>query len=87
MSDTQVTEHAFDYDALLRRANNNAPVVVVRSARDGEVIQTVDDVEHKLNPNVRVVADTAGSIAIVGGLCSKDVQVTAETTNIFIKVV
>src|SRR5439155_14539663 len=47
--------HAFDYDALKARADGKAPTIIVRPARQGEVLTTLDRVERRLAPDVLVV--------------------------------
>src|SRR5262249_20765042 len=51
--------HAFDYDALLKRAGGKPPTITVRPARTGETLRTLDNVERKLTPEMLVIADEA----------------------------
>lgn len=52
--------HAFDY------AYVNGGAITVRKATDGETIVTLDDIERKLTPNMMVIADDKGPIALAG---------------------
>src|SRR5206468_5670570 len=49
--------HAFDYDALCRRAGGKAPVITVRPARAGEKLKTLDGVDRELTAETLVIAD------------------------------
>lgn len=77
--------HAFDYDILVRRAKGQAPSVVVRAAREGEIFVTLDNVERKLTAEALVIADAAGPIALAGVMGGRDTEVTQSTTNILLE--
>ena len=58
--------HAFDYDILVRRAQqvgDATPTIVVRRAAAGEKFTTLDEVERKLDDSMLMIADTLGSVA------------------------
>src|SRR5439155_7716985 len=74
--------HAFDYDALVRRAGGQAPTIIVRPARAGEVLVTLDGQERKLSPDNLVIADAKGPIALAGVMGGAETEVTDKTTNI-----
>lgn len=77
--------HAFDYDVLVRRAGGKAPTIVVRPARAGEKLVTLDEVERTLAPENLVIADEGGPIALAGVMGGKDTEVTEKTTNILLE--
>jgi phenylalanyl-tRNA synthetase beta chain len=77
--------HAFDYDALVRRAGGRPPTITVRPARAGEVLTTLDGVRRELNPDNLVIADTAGPVALAGVMGGADTEVFAATTNILLE--
>ncbi len=77
--------HAFDYDALLKRAKGRAPVITVRPARAGEVLVTLDSVERKLTPDTLVIADAAGPVALAGVMGGLDTEVSAATTRVLLE--
>jgi phenylalanyl-tRNA synthetase beta chain len=58
--------HAFDYDVLVQRAKDKAPTIITRTARPGERLTTLDDVERPLDDFTVLVCDTAGSLSIAG---------------------
>lgn len=77
--------HAFDYDVLVERAQGQAPSIVVRAAREGEILVTLDNVERKLTAETLVIADVAGPIALAGVMGGRDTEVTQSTTNILLE--
>lgn len=77
--------HAFDYDLLKQRAGGAAPTIIVRPARAGETLTTLDGQKRELTPENLLIADTAGPIALAGVMGGKDTEVTATTTNILLE--
>jgi phenylalanyl-tRNA synthetase beta chain len=77
--------HAFDYDILVRRAGGKTPTIIVRPAKAGEVLITLDKVERKLTPEHLVIADTAGPIALAGVMGGLETEVTNQTKNILLE--
>lgn len=77
--------HAFDYDKLRERAGGKAPTIIVRPARAGETIKTLDGNDRKLTPETLVIADTKGPIAIAGVMGGAETEVSAETKNILLE--
>ena len=71
--------HAFDYDKL---AGNK---IVVRRAKTGESIVTLDGVERKLDPSILVIADAQKPVAIAGIMGGRDTQITLGTKNILLE--
>lgn len=71
--------HAFDLARL------RGPEIVVRCARAGEKLVTLDDKEHTLAPSVLVIADRGGAVALAGIMGGKDSEVNAETTELLIE--
>jgi len=71
--------HAFDYDKII------GGQVIVRYAREGEKIITLDGVERKLDPSILVIADIKRPIAIAGIMGGKDTEVTNQTKNILLE--
>src|SRR5262249_24878397 len=76
---------AFDYDVLRRRAGGKAPTITVRPAHDGEILKTLDGNERKLTPDMLVIADDAGAIALAGVMGGAETEVTATTTNVLLE--
>lgn len=71
--------HVFDYDKIVGGA------VIVRRARSGETITTLDGIERKLDPSILVIADAQKPIAIAGIMGGLESAVSATTTNILLE--
>ncbi|MHA6485309.1 phenylalanine--tRNA ligase subunit beta [Paenibacillus sp. strain BS8-2] len=71
--------HAFDAD----RVPNGR--IVVRMARDGETLVTLDDQERKLEPHMLVITDGNNPIALAGVMGGASTEVTSGTTNILLE--
>jgi phenylalanyl-tRNA synthetase beta chain len=68
--------HAFDYDKLHGHA------IVVRRARDGERLTTLDGVDRALDPDMLVIADADRATAVAGVMGGGDSEVSSATTTI-----
>jgi phenylalanyl-tRNA synthetase beta chain len=77
--------HAFDYDALVKRAGGKPPTIIVRPARPGEKLKTLDGQDRELSPENLVIADTAGPIALAGVMGGFDTEVTESTKTILLE--
>jgi phenylalanyl-tRNA synthetase beta chain len=78
--------HAFDYDQLRGREEDpERPVIIVRRARPGEEITTLDEVQRKLDPEMLLITDPTGPIAIAGVMGGYESEVRGATTNILLE--
>ncbi|MEO0562508.1 MAG: phenylalanine--tRNA ligase subunit beta, partial [Chloroflexota bacterium] len=77
--------HAFDYDKLVARANEDVPTIITRLPEDGEMLTTLDDVERKLDAEAILVTDTAGVLSIGGVMGGADSEVDENTTNVLLE--
>jgi phenylalanyl-tRNA synthetase beta chain len=77
--------HAFDYDVLVKRAGGKPPTIIVRSAKAGETLVTLDKQERKLAPDNLIIADTAGPIALAGVMGGLETEVTDSTKTILLE--
>ncbi|MBU1912436.1 MAG: phenylalanine--tRNA ligase subunit beta, partial [Candidatus Omnitrophica bacterium] len=71
--------HAFDLDKLEGKR------IVVRRAKKGESIVTIDGVNRTLDSNILVIADASRPVAIAGIMGGKDTEITDSTKNILIE--
>ncbi len=88
MLETGEPLHAFDYDKLVeraRRTGRETPRIIMRQAREGETLVTLDDVERRLTPNDILVTDTAGILSIAGIMGGAETEVSAETRNVLLE--
>lgn len=71
--------HAFDYDKLI------GGKIIVRRAKAGEKIITLDGVERELNPSILVIADAERPVAVAGIMGGLATEVTASTKRILLE--
>ncbi|MDQ6423014.1 phenylalanine--tRNA ligase subunit beta [Paenibacillus sp. LHD-117] len=71
--------HAFDADRVLGGR------IVVRMAREGETLVTLDDQERRLEPHMLVITDGREPIALAGVMGGASTEVTAGTVNILLE--
>src|SRR5215471_7928589 len=61
--------HAFDYDLLVERAEKAVspkPTIIVRRAKQGEEMTTLDGVDREFDDSMLLITDTLGPVAIGG---------------------
>lgn len=71
--------HAFDYDKL------EGGRIIVRRAKAGETIVTLDGIERKLDPSILVVADDRKPVAVAGIMGGLGTEITAATKNVLLE--
>jgi len=71
--------HAFDYERLA------AHRIVVRRARDGEVIISLDGSERKLGRDMLVIADARRVVAVAGVMGGLDSEISEATTSVLLE--
>ncbi len=71
--------HAFDLDCLQDKK------VIVRQARPGETIKTLDGNDRVLTEDVMVIADASVPIGLAGVMGGFDSEITPKTKNILIE--
>ena len=71
--------HAFDLEKIAGSA------LVVREAKEGEKITTLDDQERALSPNMMVIADAEKPLVVAGIMGSVDAEVDDSTTDIVLE--
>lgn len=80
--------HAFDYDVLKARALQSGralPTIIVRTARVGEKMTTLDGVERELDESMLMITDTLGCIAVAGVMGGNETEVSASTRTILLE--
>jgi phenylalanyl-tRNA synthetase beta chain len=77
--------HAFDYDVLVKRADGKAPTIVVRPAKAGEKLKTLDGQDRELSSDHLIIADTAGPVALAGVMGGLETEVTEVTKTILLE--
>ncbi len=71
--------HVFDMDLL------EGGKIIVRKARDGETLKTLDGVERKLTSEDLVVCDAKKPVGLAGVMGGYDTMITEKTRNIVIE--
>src|SRR6267142_2786329 len=71
--------HAFDMDLLAERR------IVVRRARAGEKIRTLDGIERALSAEMCVIADAARAVAIAGVMGGAETEIRATTNTLLLE--
>ncbi|MGI8549935.1 MAG: phenylalanine--tRNA ligase subunit beta, partial [Dehalococcoidia bacterium] len=71
--------HAFDYDRITDQR------IIVRRARDGEQLQTLDGETRTLDQQMLVIADPNGPVALAGVIGGMESEVSAQTTRVLLE--
>lgn len=71
--------HAFDLDKLAERR------IVVRRARPGETMRTLDGVERALKPEMCLIADAARAVAIGGVMGGAETEISFASKNVLLE--
>jgi phenylalanyl-tRNA synthetase beta chain len=71
--------HVFDLDLL------EGGTIIVRRAREGEVLKTLDGVDRKITPDDLVIADGKKPVALAGVMGGFDSMITEQTKNVLIE--
>jgi phenylalanyl-tRNA synthetase beta chain len=82
--------HAFDYDGLLARAKrvggeDAIPKIIVRPARPGEGMQSIDHTYHEFQPYDILITDEAGPVGIGGVMGGVETEISDTTTNVLLE--
>ena len=80
--------HAFDYDLLRQRAGGGRlekPTIIMRRAHPGEHLTTLDGVDRALDPDMLMITDTAGTIAVGGVMGGANTEVNDGTTSVLLE--
>ncbi|MFA6175812.1 MAG: phenylalanine--tRNA ligase subunit beta [Phycisphaerae bacterium] len=79
MFETGQPPHAFDYDKIKGKK------IIVRSAKAGEKIVSIDGTECELSPQILVIADAQRPVAIAGVMGGIETEVSDSTVNILLE--
>lgn len=71
--------HAFDLDKLQDKA------IVVRSARQGEKLKTLNGQDHELNPAQMMICDVARPVGAAGVMGGADTEISAATRTVLLE--
>ena len=71
--------HAFDLDLL------EGGTIIIRLARAGETLKTLDGIDRKLTPEDLIIADANKPVALAGVMGGFDTMITERTRNVLIE--
>lgn len=71
--------HAFDHSLL------QGGRVIVRQAKKGEVMTTLDGIQRKLTPDMLVIADERGPVALAGIMGGAGSEIQPDTSTVFLE--
>ena len=71
--------HAFDFDTLDKRT------ILVRRAKNGESLTTIDGIHRKFTNDMLVIADGTKPVAVAGVMGGAATEVSQSTTNILLE--
>jgi len=80
--------HTFDYDKLLKRAvghGDDRPTIIVRRAKAGERMTTLDGNDRELNTENLMICDALGPIGVGGIMGGLETEIDDHTTNVLIE--
>lgn len=75
--------HAFDYDRI--KGESGSADIVVRAAKPGEQLETLDGQLRTLNPDMTVIATPARAIALAGVMGGANSEVEDDTTTVLLE--
>ncbi|MBE0476926.1 MAG: phenylalanine--tRNA ligase subunit beta [Coriobacteriia bacterium] len=75
--------HAFDAGTIGRSGGRAA--IVVRRAREGERLTTLDGQDRALSPETLVIADPEGAVALAGVMGGSETEVTEGTSDVLLE--
>lgn len=79
MMETGQPPHAFDYDKI------RGATIIVRRAKKGEKLVSIDGTECRLEPDMLIIADAKGPVAVAGVMGGMETEVSNSTKNILLE--
>jgi phenylalanyl-tRNA synthetase beta chain len=77
--------HAFDYRLLRPRHPGGVPTIIVRRARQGEKMVTLDGVGRDLSKDMLLITDGGGPVAVAGIMGGQESEVTEATVDVLLE--
>lgn len=79
MFETGHPNHIYDLNKLKDKQ------IIVRRAKDGETIKTLDDIDRKLHKEILVIADSENPVGLAGVMGSESSEVSEDTTDLLLE--
>ncbi|MGC9469630.1 MAG: phenylalanine--tRNA ligase subunit beta [Anaerolineae bacterium] len=77
--------HAFDYADVARGVDEVQPTVIIRRAKDGEQMTTLDGEKRTFDDQMLLITDPKGPIGIAGVMGGLESEVGEETRNVLLE--
>jgi phenylalanyl-tRNA synthetase beta chain len=77
--------HAFDYHILRPKPGDDRPAIIVRRARPGEQMETLDGQMRTFDEEMLLITDGGGPVAVAGVMGGLESEVTEETTDVLLE--
>ncbi len=81
--------HAFDYRRLRgpsgRTSPEDKPLILVRRARPGETMTTLDGQARQLDPRILLITDGGGPVAVAGVMGGLESEIGPETRDVLLE--
>lgn len=77
--------HAFDASRIKGESRANSANIVVRAAKNGETMETLDEEKRKLDKNDVVITDGKKPVALGGVMGGANSEISSETKSIIIE--
>jgi phenylalanyl-tRNA synthetase beta chain len=77
--------HAFDYRLLRKQSEADVPEIIVRKATAGERLTTIDGEERELTPDLLLITDPGGPIALAGIMGGAGTEIHDTTTDVLLE--
>ncbi len=77
--------HAFDYHVLRPRPGEERPAIIVRRARPGEQMATLDGELRTFDGEMLLITDGGGPVAVAGVMGGLESEVTDATTDVLLE--
>ena len=71
--------HAFDFDTCRDR------IIIVRAAREGEMLTTLDGEKRKLSPPMLTIADSTDAVGLAGVMGGANSEMTPDTSTVLLE--
>ncbi|MGD8245487.1 MAG: phenylalanine--tRNA ligase subunit beta, partial [Anaerolineae bacterium] len=77
--------HAFDYHVLRPCPGEDRPAIIVRRARSGEQMRTLDGELRTFDGNMLLITDGGGPVAVAGVMGGEESEVSKDTIDVLLE--
>lgn len=84
MLETGQPLHVFDYDKIDKESPSRK-MIIIRQAKKGEKITTLENKNYPLDPSIMVIADSSRPLALAGIKGGEKAGISKKTTNVILE--